>query len=439
MDINSIIDNIKYSIASGNKGKIVLTENSFLLDLLSDKQLSQKRFKPFMNWKDFQGHSFPVTRYLFRFLLYVVEYIIWLCYGFLRILRLLFFGKKRDKDPSTSPRVNFVIFVSMIIFYIVLIIMILVFFLKSVLLFNPQGSTNNQGAIVLPQNCGKEHYIYLFNSATCWANTGIKVIEGDEIIISASGSFFGKISLMESCAENNCRPKYPRSIISYYNSKYDVKGQESEEESRTRTLLMYNKKDAKFGSLLMQIKEDNEDFLYTSDSKDDENKQMMQIEFTDQKDAPHISIKKSGVLYFSVNDIYLTNAVIDSIKNDTDLQKNLEIKNIVIQKDDKDTTICMKDIKEKDYSLIDRSMWFEDNVGEILLNITVVRDILPANSSMPAFMVKTYRWIEEKTLSSTKEKMKSPEFLILWFFLGIMLWLAIDRMIGAITKNNINS
>ena len=38
MNIKSIIDNIKYSIASDNNGKIVLTESSFLLDLLNDNK-----------------------------------------------------------------------------------------------------------------------------------------------------------------------------------------------------------------------------------------------------------------------------------------------------------------------------------------------------------------------------------------------------------------
>jgi len=396
------------------------------LNLLNDNRTSKKGFKPYMNWKDFRGHTFPLTHYLLRLLHYIIECIIWLGYGLLRVLRLLFFGKKRDKDPSTSPRVNLVVFISMIVFYIVLTITILVFFLKSVLLYNPHGTINPQGAIVMPQDCGKEIYLYLFNSATCWANTGIKVLEGDEIELSASGSFFGKISLMDSCARNNSKPKYPRSIISYYNSNYEE--QESKIDVSSHKLLMYNKDDARFGSLLMQIKEDNEDILYECDRKDDKNKQMMQIDFSDKKTSPHIYIKKSGVLYFAVNDIYLSPKIINTIKANPNLQNSLEAKFFVFyDSEGKPDTIQTNNLTESYISQIDPTMWFEDNVGEILLNITVFRDILPANSPKPTFMVKTYRWIENKFLFSSH-----PFFL--WFFLVIFLWLTIDRMIGIITN-----
>lgn len=424
MDIHSILERIKFEIASMGKGKIILTEKSSLLNLLKDNKPSEEEFKPQMNWKDFSGHAFPVTNYLLRLLYYVAECFIWLGYGLLKVIRFLSCGKKNkdeDKDLSTFPRVNFVIFVSVIISYIVLIVIIIVFFLKSVLFFNPQGGSNPQGALVIPQDCGKEHYIYLFNSATCWANTGIKVLEGDEIVLSASGSFFGKISLMDSCASNNIKPKYPRSIISYYNSRNDSK----KIDFLTRTILMYNKEDARFGSLLMQIKEDNEDFLYASDKNDEDNKRLMQIDFPEKGNPPHISIKKSGVLYFAVNDIYLSGDVIDTIKNETILQDSLDAKYFVFydENENKETLEIAKVVSSK----VDPFMWFEDNVGEILLNITVIRDVLPANSPKPTIMVKTYRWIEEKF-------MVSPLKFFLWLFLGVLAWILLDRLIGIIVK-----
>ena len=78
MNINTIIDNIKYSIASDSNGKIVLAESSFLLDLLNDNKTSRKEFKPHFDWRDFRGHPFPITRYLFRLILFFVEILIWL-------------------------------------------------------------------------------------------------------------------------------------------------------------------------------------------------------------------------------------------------------------------------------------------------------------------------------------------------------------------------
>jgi len=428
MNINSIIDNIKYSIASDSNGKIVLTEGSFLLDLLNDNKTSKKDFRPRFDWKDFGGHPFPVTRYLLGLILFVVEVMIWLGYGLLRLLRLPIVGKKRDKDLSTSPRINFVIFVSVIISYIMLIITILIFFFKSVLLFTPTGGINNQGAIVIPQDCGKEHYIYLFNSATCWANTGIKVLEGDEIELSASGSFFGKISLMDSCAQNNSKPQYPRTIISYYKRNSERKGEDKEKLDSTRQLLMYNNEGAYFGSLLMLIKEDDEDFLY--DYRADAEEQFMQIDFKG-KEPPHLSVKKSGVLYFAVNDIYLSDTVLSTLKNEPNLRKNLLVENIYYCDNDSGIQKMVPTSKLDSclFDKVDRFMWFEDNVGEILLNITVERDILPASSFESPSLAKTYRWLEKKYVS------KSSHFFT-YFLLGIIIWLILDRLIGVLLRKH---
>lgn len=431
MNIKSIIDNIKYSIASDNNGKIVLTESSFLLDLLNDNKTSKKEFMPRFDWRDFSGHPFPVTRYLLRLILYVVEVLIWLGYWALRLLCLPIVGKKGDKDLSTSPRVNFVIFVSVVVCYIMMIITILIFFVKSVLLFTPNGGINNQGAIVIPQDCGKEHYIYLFNSATCWANTGIKVLEGDEIVISASGSFFGKISLMDSCAVNNSKPQYPRTIISYYKRNIERDGEDKAKIDSTRQLLMYNNNDdAYFGSLLMLIKEDEEDFLY--EYRADAAEQFMQVNFKDD-DPPHISVKKSGVLYFAVNDIYLSDSVLSKIKGSDSLREELLVEYICYSDSNGDQKMALTDtLDEKLFPLVDRFMWFEDNVGEILLNITIERDILPASSFESPSLAKTYRWLEKKYVS------KSSHFFT-YLLLGIIVWLILDRLIGILLRKHITN
>lgn len=427
MNIKSIIDNIKYSIASENDGRIVLTESSSLLDLLNENEASQKEFKPHFDWRDFKGHAFPITRYLLRLIQLVVDVIIWLGYEALRLLRLPIVGKKRDKDLSASPRVNFVVFVSIVVFYIMMIITILIFFIKSVLLFTPDGGINSQGAIVIPQDCGQEHYIYLFNSATCWANTGIKVLEGDEIELSASGSFFGKIAQMDSCANNNSKPQYPRTIISYYKKSYADENEEDTITQPIRQLLMYNTGETRFGSLLMLIKEDDENFLY--DSKDDDGGRFIQIDFKGESEPPHISVKKSGVIYFAVNDIYLSDRVLQTIKKDPDLQRYLSVDSICYADGNNRHQVRTSSLPDSLFAKIDRFMWFEDNVGEILLNITVARDILPASSFEQASLAKAYRWIEKKYVS------KSSHFFT-YFLLGIMLWLVFDRLIGILLRKH---
>ena len=138
MDINSIVDNIKYGIASENEGRINITEKSFLLDLLDDERSSSKGFKPHMPKMD-KDKRFPVFVYLLRVLLFIIEVFVWGFYWAIRGIRLLFLGKMQDKDLSTSPRLNFVIFISAIIVYLVTLILILLFFIflicKTILIF----------------------------------------------------------------------------------------------------------------------------------------------------------------------------------------------------------------------------------------------------------------------------------------------------------------
>ena len=343
MDINSIVDNIKYGIASENEGRINITEKSFLLDLLDDERSSSKGFKPHMPKMD-KDKRFPVFVYLLRVLLFIIEVFVWGFYWAIRGIRLLFLGKMQDKDLSTSPRLNFVIFISAIIVYLVTLILILLFFIKSVLLFNPNSGVNDKGAFTVPQDCGREKYIFLFNTATCWANTGIKVLEGDDVIISASGSFFGSINVMKQCAESNEKPKYSRNLIVHYNQE-NKNLEDKNDTVDTTPLCMYHAEDARFGSLLVQIKEDGEELLYCCSTSD--NDTIKQIDFKDIHNPPYIPIKKSGVLYFAVNDIYLTDSIFKSIKDSTAYKNYLNFNTIKVKRENKTDTIGIDRIEFK--------------------------------------------------------------------------------------------
>ena len=413
MDINSIVDNIKYSIASENEGRMNITERSFLLDLLDDESSSSKGFKPRKPRID-KKKRFPISAYLLKVLLFIIEGVIWCIYWIIRGIGFMILGKKNDKDLSTSPRLNFVIFISAIIVYLVTLILVLIFFIKSILLYNPNGGVNDKGAFTVPQDCGRENYIFLFNTATCWANTGIKVLEGDDVIISASGSFFGSIYEMKRCAENNEEPKYTRNLIVHYNQENNKK-ENKKDTVDTTPLCMYHAKDARFGSLLVQIKEDGEELSYCCSTSD--NDTIKQIDFKDIDNPPHLPIKNSGVLYFAVNDISLTDSVVfDSIKNSTAYKKYLNFKTIKDKRKDKIYTIDSINYKEF-CEIIPQDFWFSDNVGEILLNITVVRDDFGHDSFVPTIVPKTYRWIEMKINKSTWRD------YVLWFVVITLLLL----------------
>ena len=220
------------------------------------------------------------------------------------------------------------------------------------------------------------------------------MLEGDDVIISASGSFFGSIHEMKQCAESNEKPKYTRNLIIHYNQE-NKNIEDKDSTVDTTPLCMYHAEDARFGSLLVQIKEDGEELLYCCSTSDNDTVKL--ITFNDKDNPPHIPIKKSGMLYFAVNDIFLTDTVFNSIKKRPDYQKYLNFQTIT---DNRNTPTKKIEIDTIDFKklceIIPKDFWFSDNVGEILLNITVIRDNFGHDSFVPTFVPKIYRWIETK-------------------------------------------
>lgn len=312
MDINSIIENLKTSIASGSNGRIKLTEHSYLLDMLDDhdaQQYENNRFSRAVTWKDYKDHRFPMTWLVMKFLEFIVKNVIFAFYWITSKFRLLFVGKSNEKDLSASPRFNFIIFIAVITLYIVAVITMLIFFFSNILLFNPNSGSNEKGAISIPQPCGEEHYLYLFNTATYWANTGIKVLEGDEVTITASGSFYSNIADMEESAKDNKKMLYQRVFASKSNGNDST-------PNATKELCMYyydkkGRKDslnAHFGSLLVQIKDDYKRPDFTSADG-----HIFQLDTIRNGVAPHFVVESPGVLNFAVNDIYLSEQVLKKL------------------------------------------------------------------------------------------------------------------------------
>ena len=237
-------------------------------------------------------------------------------------------------------RLRFIILIAAIVLCVVVTVQVSVFLVKDVIFFKPETMVNDRGAICMTQSCGREHYLYLLNAAECWTDTGIKVLKGDKVTVTASGSFFSDIAMMDSCAAQNLMPEgYPRVNVLY------------PPKSCNKTIpsdWMYNKNDdARFGSLLLLIKDDYE--LPTSDSLRKEIKQLI----VDNKcHIPRFSAPKAGVLNFAVNDVFT---------------------------------------KSKDYC----ERYYEDNVGDILLHISVRHNDLPGSIFSPSILPYCYRTMDE--------------------------------------------
>lgn len=443
MDINSIIDNLKTSIASGNNGRIKLTDHSYLLDLLGDNDSQQdenNRFSRAVTWKDYKDHRFPMTWLVMKFLEYIVKNIIFAFYWIASKFRLLFVGKSNERDLSASPRFNFIIFIAVITLYIVAVITMVVFYFSSVLLFNPNSGSNDRGAISIPQPCGEEHYLYLFNTATYWANTGIKVLKGDEVTITASGSFYSNIADMEESAKDNKKMLYQRIFPSKSNSN-----DSTPDSTKELCMYYYNNKggkdsfNARFGSLLVQIKDDYKGPDFTSADG-----HIFQLDTIRNGVAPHFVVDTPGVLNFAVNDIYLSERVMKKLINNYDFIDSL-LKNKFYNQPETmlakiggmekhsrrsflgeklglmdscqlDTFFCKAKMRPE--------LWFDDNVGEILLNITVSHHAINSGIFTPTLFAKSYRllghYFGDQDAWST----------LLLVIISLFLWFFVDYNMG---------
>ena len=162
---------------------------------------------------------------------------------------------------------------------------------------------------------------------------------------------------------------------------------------------------ARFGSLLVQIKDDYEEPSYDSD----EHKIIQLGTTTENHIPPHFTADHAGVLNFSVNDIYLSERVLSRIKSCCCLRKQLEL--------DSAKLANLKKSCERNH----RELWFDDNVGEVLLNINIHRNSSIMNNPPNGLLMKCYKVMENMT--------ETPlPFIIV--ILCLMCWLIIDRING---------
>lgn len=389
MEINSIIDTIKRSIITGTPADVKITDKSFLAELLgkdddnnTDIQPPKIIYRPHFNG----SMRFPVIHYVLQCLWTVITLFIALLYFLPSKILLLLTGKKRDL--RLSARFNAVLFITCVTSYIVILAFSVTFLLKSVLFFDPDNRINSQGAIMMRQPLGVEQYVYLFNAATLWANTGIELLENDRIEVSASGSFYGKISdLCEKAGSND--------TLSYKWNNPMMKSS----DTTFNDLCIYKSREAHFGSLLFQICPEKNSLSYSSadsvtltEDKDvttGMKNEMVPFKCHDGKKFS-FTAHMDGILFLAVNDIYLNDGTINTIKEKS---RNKEIKKLL-------------NGRNPDSLKTNRYMWFQDNIGEILLNISVYRNAAADNNSalMPDAIPKIYRDIESVFNNETDNK-----------------------------------
>ena len=221
----------------------------------------------------------------------------------------------------------------------------LAFVVISIKKFYPYNmiETNIQGASIVKSE-DKDVIYWLFNTADLWANSGIEVQKGDILTIRASGSSFTAIHHLVEASEKNRRP-----IDKWV-------GTEGQEKDFPRDILRMQYrlcKDVAEGILLMKIiNSDSAQMKLESWSDDMLTKD---IEVIGKERTLYIS--EPGILHFAVNDIVLTDPVLDkmyedyikSIKDSISLLKNMPsiqlINNFLDIKSDS-TKECLKRIED---------------------------------------------------------------------------------------------
>lgn len=223
---------------------------------------------------------------------------------------------------------------AMLLLFLVLIILFigLTFFALALKKFFPYSviETNLQGATYV-KNEDKEVIYWLFNTAELWANSGIEVEEGDELTIRASGASYTAIHHLVDSSKKNAIPS--DQWVGTDGQKKNNMKDSLRAEQRIST-------SSDEGILLMRVipaKNQN-------NRKDWVNDKNLGPRFLTKgnievigKERRNLKISQRGILHFAVNDIVLTDEILnkmykanleclsDTLKLDTTAIKNLTV------------------------------------------------------------------------------------------------------------------
>lgn len=407
-DAKTVVDNLLNGISAETKKDLIVKDETLLSKMMSDKD-SHDGEGDRIKWDGFVWDLrwdclFPVTR--------AVAYFLWSCFmglvfAFYSAFEWIAFrltGKR--KNLRQSIRTNSVILIGGIISTITMIVVMLVFFIKDVLLFPADNHINDYGTVTMAQPCGVEHNVLLVNSSEFWTETGIRVVEGDLVKIAASGAFYGNlVDFHDSALENRKRRYAPDnfhwkiedspSLIQKF-KQWIVNKAEVKDEIRFCVYGRNEERDARYGSLLYQIKSEGE--MAAVKNCPDKEQAIFQVNpLPDQ--AFEFKVKKSGVLCFAINDIYLDDSTIVNNIIDSDLQIYKDSKAGKTEKRPLLSEYTLSRIENNPAARANfadsilagnQSMWYDDNIGEILINVNIERKE-PGN--LLSFLTKPFRWI----------------------------------------------
>lgn len=445
MSSSSIISAIKSAILTETQSSVKIHERSLWSVIIEYNRNGWHN-----SWKDFgiksyKGKSMMLTRHLFHFVYLIFLGLIFLLYFIFNCLRILFTGKWKNMNKSSSG-INIILVSSVLITAIIMIVFILTFFIKDVVFHPNRAYINRKGVVTVEQPCYETQSFFLLNSATAWTSTGIQISKGDVVYITASGSMYSDIDDLYFNCKKNHKTNFDRVLYNAHSfpsrdkSKCfmgnNLRGISNDKNKAANengvdpetVYCMYGRKksdkDAFFGSLLYQIHPECQDGVVYNKSQDsigfepdcfeqvvgnvksplklaidcfgilndikskDAIKQIVFDQPINEKlfkdNRFHFSADKSGVLFLSFNDIYLDTVICKRINNEEhsayqsiSYKKLFKNENntakVIFKKGNDNECIPVLDNEKKEE--LNEEIWFNDNLGEILVNVRTEKNL----------------------------------------------------------------
>lgn len=465
---NSLLNLIKQAIITHSEKDVTIHERTLATELID----SEKSNDPFSLYdflpRSYRGKNLVFTRHLIYIFRCIALFFIALCYALYDLLHKIFTGEWKSKPLDAEVRkrripqkkwikklhpekwrgiqsstgLNAILLTATLIAAIIALVWGLHFLIKEVVLSDNNCRVNHYGIVTFDQGCLEEQHFFLLNAATFWTNTGIALSKGDKVYMTASGSMYSDIDNMVKSAYVNKKPLYSRSrFYKKYNkmdedAEYCIYGrypQDTIDESNKPV----------FGSLLYQICDEVRNPKPFNDERDPY--AVRQINFAKFKNPIykdnryHFKADKSGILYFSFNDILLDSAMIATIVNKKNecpqLYRSLVKSDMSVRKASAFTAV------KRLNKILDSLIWFDDNFGEALINIRVEKDIWNSQLSFhKKMLVALYR--KMNALYTKTEDGFPLDFLrsgLLIMILVILLWFGVDAAISNRLKKSKNT
>ncbi len=474
---SSLISTIKSAILTETSADVKIHERSLASALIEYNKDSEHNA-----WQDFKlilklskGKSLILTRWVLTLVYLIFLGIIGLIYFVCNIIYFVFTAGKWRGMKKASSGINAIIVSLFFIFAIVSIVYALTFNIREVVLFPGNAHINAEGVISIDQPCHETHSFFLLNSATLWQSTGISISEGDVVHITASGSVYSDVAELKNHTQNNVKLKYNRNL-------YNVNAHQGDTNSAKYCIYGRGEKDtnAQFGTLLYKISSENSHKYRIYN--DDRDTLIRQIDFSENKlrKSYDFTADTSGILYLAFNDIYLDDIIVKEIMKNTTSDTYKDLDELIRTIDSVPQLTSTFNYKTSNLRKCP-NIWFKDNLGEILVNIRVEKNIGTTEKSYPfSLFASAYRNIkhrmdEIKDIAGYSEKDNIPNgdsinntdnskegdssaigqvvvtendehirfpllsflgsFPIFWIILILLLFFAIDIIISAILRN----